>query len=176
MALKFAVLGVIQQGPLHGYEIKKIFSASFARLWRVSPGHLYPLLGKIVEEGLAKKTVIAQEGKPDAHQYSITTKGRKVFQQWLDTSADSLPLIRYEFMLKLFFYAQKDRELAVNEVRRLYANHQAFIEELSTSKKSIASLADNYQLLIFDGGIQMAKGGMRWLKQIEAALLTEEQQ
>jgi len=170
MSLKYAVLGLLHERPMHGYEMKKIFEISFARLWRVSPGQLYPTLRKIVAEGLAKKKVISQEGKPNAHLYRITDKGKSAFSDWLSTPAATMPLFRYDFMVKLFFYEKLERQRAEAEIELLQARHKDFIQELRRMKKEIRDQADEFQLLIIEGGILFARAGMKWLDRVRGAL------
>jgi len=170
MSLKYAVLGLLHEKPMHGYEMKKIFEMAFSRLWRISPGQLYPTLRKIVTEGLAEKKVIRQEGKPDAHLYRITAKGKSVFADWLATPAASMPLFRYDFMLKLFFYEKLDRERAKEEIELLRKGHQDFIQQLRRMKMEVRDRADEFQLLIIEGGILFARAGMKWLDRVRSAL------
>jgi len=170
MSLKYAVLGLLHERPMHGYEMKKIFEVSFARLWRVSPGQLYPLLRKIVSEGLAEKKVIRQEGRPNAHLYRITARGKSVFSDWLETPAAAMPLLRYDFMLKLFFYARLDRERAEEEIALLQEKHKDFVRRLRRTKGEIRDEADEFQLLILEGGILFARAGMKWLDRVRDAL------
>lgn len=70
--LKANVLAVLKEGEAHGYEIrKKIYEKSC--FWKPSFGTLYPLLRKMVKEGLIK--VKNENGKK---VYSLTKKGKKI--------------------------------------------------------------------------------------------------
>ncbi|MCW8956477.1 MAG: PadR family transcriptional regulator [Gammaproteobacteria bacterium] len=170
MSLKYTILGLIKDKPMHGYEIKNIFSVSFARFWRVSPGQLYPLLRKILDEGLAKKSVHIQDGKPNAHVYSITKKGREEFKEWLNEPSDQLPLIRFDLMLKLFFYGQKNHQNCLNELKLLQEASKVFLADLGQKHDDLKNQLDPYQLLILEGGIDMAKCSMKWVNKIESKL------
>lgn len=176
MSLKFAVLGLLAERPMHGYEMKQFFAASFAQLWHVSPGHLYPLLRKIVDEGLAHKQRLAQQGKPDAQVYHITDQGRAAFRTWLDQCDEGMPVIRYDFMLKLFFYSGKERQQALAEIQALKRSHQTFIDNLKEKQRGIAAHADAYQQLVIEGGIHMAQCGIQWLEQVQQQVEKEGKQ
>ncbi|VAW72928.1 Transcriptional regulator, PadR family [hydrothermal vent metagenome] len=173
MSLKFAVLGLLNERPMHGYEIKQVFSTSFAELWHVSPGHLYPLLRKIVEEGLASKKIVAREGRPSAHVYHITPDGRTRFRDWLDECSTEMPLMRYDFMLKLFFYRDKDPQKAAEEIDALQQTQRMFIAHLEEKKRAIVVMADPFQLQIVEGGILMAECGIQWLDRVKNTLHRE---
>lgn len=173
MSLKYTILGLINEKPMHGYEIMNIFAVSFARFWSVSPGQLYPLLRKITEEELAEKSVCVHEGKPNAHIYTITNKGQKEFKAWLNESSDKLPLIRFDLMLKLFFYKQKSNKNCIDELAQLQKNSKLFISDLEEKHKELANHLDPYQLLIIEGGLDMARCSMKWVKKIEEELKKE---
>lgn len=99
---KYAILGILSLGPVSGYDIKKVFQRSVANFWNESYGQIYPLLGTLVDEGLATKSIEKQVGKPDRHTYALTNKGFEELQQWLiEPVKDQIG--RIEIALKLFF-------------------------------------------------------------------------
>src|SRR3954471_16185290 len=49
--LEIAVLGLLKEQPLHGYELKKRLSDTLGFLWGVSYGSLYPALRRLEREG-----------------------------------------------------------------------------------------------------------------------------
>jgi len=42
MALREAILGLLSDGPMTGYEIKQFFRNVIRHFWNVSDGQLYP--------------------------------------------------------------------------------------------------------------------------------------
>ena len=49
--LELAVLGLLSEQPLHGYELKKRLSETLGFLWGVSYGSLYPALRRLERDG-----------------------------------------------------------------------------------------------------------------------------
>ncbi len=49
--LELAVLGLLKEQPLHGYELKKRLSETLGFLWGVSYGSLYPALRRLERDG-----------------------------------------------------------------------------------------------------------------------------
>jgi DNA-binding PadR family transcriptional regulator len=49
--LELAVLGLLKEQPLHGYELKKRLSDTLGFLWGVSYGSLYPALRRLEKTG-----------------------------------------------------------------------------------------------------------------------------
>src|SRR5581483_3552526 len=49
--LELAVLGLLKEQPLHGYELKKRLGETLGFLWGVSYGSLYPALRRLERDG-----------------------------------------------------------------------------------------------------------------------------
>ena len=49
--LELAILGLLKEQPLHGYELKKRLNDTLGQLWGVSFGSLYPALGRLERAG-----------------------------------------------------------------------------------------------------------------------------
>ena len=72
---KYAVLGLLAYAPLSGYDIRRIYAQSLGNFWSESYGHIYPILKRLEDEGLATREVQRQTGKPDRNVYTITDAG-----------------------------------------------------------------------------------------------------
>ena len=72
--LRYYILHKIAQKPIHGYEIIQDIDSKTEGAWRPGAGSLYPILKKLVAEGLIKA-----EPEPSAEAtrrvYRITPKG-----------------------------------------------------------------------------------------------------
>ncbi len=68
--LRYAVLSILKEKPLHGYEIIKAVEGRTKGLWKPSPGSVYPTLKNLHEEGLLD--VKEDDGK---EVYSLTQRG-----------------------------------------------------------------------------------------------------
>lgn len=73
--LEALVLGSLQNGAMHGYEISKRISSRFEGTLRLGEGQLYPILHKLEEQGLVIAEWFSQEGKPARKIYSLTEEG-----------------------------------------------------------------------------------------------------
>ena len=54
--LELAVLGLLSEQPLHGYELKKRLSETLGPLWGISFGSLYPALRRLEKSGAIEAT------------------------------------------------------------------------------------------------------------------------
>ncbi|HEV7688652.1 MAG TPA: PadR family transcriptional regulator, partial [Acidimicrobiia bacterium] len=49
--LELAILGLLKELPLHGYELKKRLNDTLGHVWGVSYGSLYPALARLERMG-----------------------------------------------------------------------------------------------------------------------------
>ncbi len=52
---RFVILGLLNEEPLSGYDIKKIIDIRMSFFWQESYGQIYPELAKLREEGLVEQ-------------------------------------------------------------------------------------------------------------------------
>jgi DNA-binding PadR family transcriptional regulator len=75
--LKLLVLAVLERGPQHAYGIIKELEKSSG--FKPSPGALYPILKKLLKEGLIE--VEHRGGEPSSTRiYKLTNKGREFLE------------------------------------------------------------------------------------------------
>ena len=81
--LEFAILGLLHDGPLHGYELRKRLGTALGMFRAVSYGSLYPALRTIVTEGwiIERADEPATMSKRTRITYELTTAGKEHFQE-----------------------------------------------------------------------------------------------
>ncbi len=96
--LEALVLGVLQDGDLHGYEIAKRIKNMGAKALQVWEGQLYPTLHKLEKEGLISAIWVPQDGKPPRKIYALTDEGKKALvvhhEKWQEFSTVFESLLR----------------------------------------------------------------------------------
>ena len=70
--LELAVLGLLKEQPLHGYELKKRLGETLGFLWGVSYGSLYPALRRLEASGAIEIVEPAPPASPPVPTGSIT--------------------------------------------------------------------------------------------------------
>jgi len=70
--LELAVLGLLKEQPLHGYELKKRLGETLGFLWGVSYGSLYPALQRLEREGAIENVEPGTPQVPPIPTGSIT--------------------------------------------------------------------------------------------------------
>ncbi len=67
--LELAILGLLMQGPMHGYDLRKRIREEFGPLANLSFGSLYPALGRMERAGAVE---VLRGGAPDSRPPSQT--------------------------------------------------------------------------------------------------------
>jgi DNA-binding PadR family transcriptional regulator len=85
-SLEFALLGLLSQGPLHGYELRKRMTAIYGPFRALSFSVLYPQLRKMSESKLIAETVKESGGLSRRSRivYELTAKGEEKFAQLME--------------------------------------------------------------------------------------------
>lgn len=132
---RYAILGMLFDKPMTGYEIKKFMKESTAHFWQESDASLYPMLKKLEKEGKVNAE-ITRKGKLNRIRYAITNTGKKEFASWMEQQVEP-GTHRDELLLKLFFGANssteaiikhlKARQTKIEEMQKKYAYVQMFI-------------------------------------------------
>lgn len=177
---KYAVMGFLSLGPMSGYDIKKMFEQSIINFWNESYGQIYPILKRLVDEGLATRSVEKQIGKPDRHVYALTEGGRKELQHWLTEPAEHQKQ-RIEILLKLFFGRQVPVEDNIRHVERFREVQRQLLQKLGSIEGSVKGEHTGnpdlpYWLMTVSFGQHVYQALIQWCDETLATLsrMTEE--
>ena len=160
---RYAILGVLVEGPSTGYEIKSLMGRSTVYFWRESDSTIYPMLKVLAEEGKVVSE-IAYVGKKKKEIFSITETGLAEFKTWLKMpTVEETP--RNEFLLKLFFVTE------AMEMMRLFEERLEKVEKILAEYKKIeerlVGIADSprktIRLKALRYGISQLESEMQWL-------------
>lgn len=160
---RYAILGMLLDGPTSGYEIKSLMGRSTVYFWRESDSTIYPMLKILTKEGkVLPETVYV--GKKKKQVFSITEAGREEFMAWFENPTGS-ETPRNEFLLKLFFAANQ------REVTRLFEEQlekaESIYEEYRKIEERLEGIANSPQKAIrlkaLRYGIALLESEIQWL-------------
>jgi DNA-binding PadR family transcriptional regulator len=169
--LQFAVLGLLHEGPMHGYELRKRLNSVLGTFRAISYGSLYPCLkemlaaGLIAEDGPADAGAPALSGRRARIVYKLTPEGKDRFQEWL---ADAGPEA-YEdelFGVHLAFFGRTDRDI---RLRILLGRRNRLEERLATLRNNMAKRRerlDEWTLTLQQHGLDSVEREVDWLSQL----------
>jgi len=187
--LELAVLGLLAEQPLHGYELKKRLSETLGPLWGISFGSLYPALRRLEKTGAIEETTAGDEAatgpivptgslsgdiaaarlrrRPRAPRrnrkaYRITDRGRALFAELLNApEADD----DRSFALKLSFcrYLDGPQRLAFLERRRAQLT-----QRLAPARRASGRTIDRYTRSLLEHRARTTQHDLEWLDQLIA--------
>ncbi|CAB4995413.1 unannotated protein [freshwater metagenome] len=126
-SLEFALLGLLSQNPLHGYELRKRLTAIYGPFRALSFSVLYPQLRRMLENGLIQESVVNPAGRSRRSRivYHLAPKGEERFAKLTDTvSPDTWEDEGFE--VRFAFFGPTSRP---NRVRILEGRHRRLREK-----------------------------------------------
>jgi len=133
---RYAILGILSNGPMSGYDIKKFIEVSISNFWSESYGQIYPILKQLSEEGLTSSHTEEQEGKPERYVYTLTSKGWDSLRKWLAEPGE-YQVGRIEVLLKLFFGKHNAISTNLEHVRQFRALQVQLLQKYAEIEKHI---------------------------------------
>lgn len=85
MSLRHALLGVLAARPMSGYELSQFFDSSTGWVWTAPHSQIYPLLGKMQNDGAITSEDQVRGTKLKRKVYSITPDGLAELTDWIAT-------------------------------------------------------------------------------------------
>jgi DNA-binding PadR family transcriptional regulator len=174
MSIKYALLGILAERDLHGYELKSSFDEKVGDFWSLNYGQIYSTLDRLEKEDLVTHDRLTQDKRPDRKIFSITPQGREELEKWLSTPVTKVRALRDEFFIKLVFMDKKDPgpilEL-IEKQKMLYLKQMNRLTHRKVAlKKKGESLDGLTTELLMDAGLFHAEADIKWLSLCESKI------
>ncbi|MDX6254144.1 MAG: hypothetical protein QOJ11_478 [Frankiales bacterium] len=176
--LELAVLGLLQESPLHGYELRKRLNTLLGSLRALSYGSLYPALRDMQTAGYIAEDLPAETDSPLAAPaltgrrgkvvYKLTADGKERFADLL-TEAGPAAWEDENFGVHFAFFGQTDAEvrLRILEGRRSRLEERAYGVRASMSRTR--ERLDSYTTELAKHGLESAEREVRWIEELIAS-------
>lgn len=136
MSLRHALLGVIKDTPLTGYDLVRHFQGTVGFLWSAPQSQIYPELRRMEAEGLIRAKVAPRGKKAQKRIYSITEDGMVELRRWA-TDFMPLPAQRDPIVLKAAFFDLAPVESVREQLRAHIAQFQWRMEQWQAREDAI---------------------------------------
>jgi DNA-binding PadR family transcriptional regulator len=164
--LELAILGLLKERSMHGYQLSKRLTDTLGGFWRVSYGSLYPSLKRLERQGAVEQVFDEQEVGRRKNVYRITERGEIVFRELLDEAGSDATGEDNRFRVRLAFF----KYLAPDARIRLLERRRAFLEQrLDTITGSLTMKHDTYTLSLMQHGRETTEQDIAWLNGLIAA-------
>lgn len=172
--LEFAVLGLLRESPMHGYELRKRLNTSLGVFRAFSYGSLYPCLKTLVQQGwiaeepgsAATEPLTAQlTGRRAKIVYRITAEGKEHFEELLaqtgpDTWEDE------HFGVRFAFFGQTSRDVRMRVLEGRRSRLEERLDKMRASLARTRERLDDYTLELQRHGMESVEREVRWLNEL----------
>jgi DNA-binding PadR family transcriptional regulator len=101
MSVPHAVLGLLEQEPRHGYDLKRLVDRYFAPDHPVAYAQVYSTLSRLETHGRVRLDAVERGEGPERRRYAITDDGIAELDRWLDAPLDAEPHLQAALFTKV---------------------------------------------------------------------------
>lgn len=164
-SLEFALLGLLSQNELHGYELRKRMTAVFGPFRALSFSVLYPQLRRMLDAGLIEESFTEDGGLSRRSRivYRLSAKGAGRFAQLTETvSPDTWEDEGFEVRFALFSPTSRPNRVRILEGRhrRLKERAEILRNELEKSPIGIDKYLEEWRR----HSLESAEREIAWLE------------
>jgi DNA-binding PadR family transcriptional regulator len=171
--LELAVLGLLHETPLHGYELRKRLNSLLGAFRAFGYGSLYPCLKDMLVKGLIADDSAGSPAKPLAGRrskivYRLTADGKERLEDLLGQSGPaSWEDDGFGVHFAFFGLTQADIRMRILEGRRsrLEERLEAFRAAATRTRERV----DSYTLELQRHGLESVEREVRWLNELIAS-------
>jgi DNA-binding PadR family transcriptional regulator len=167
-ALELAVLGLLNESPMHGYELRKRVNALFGWGRVLSYGTLYPGLKQLLRLGFITQADTDPAGKSGRRArivYKLTAEGKEHFA---DLMAEAGPSSWDDdsFGIHFAFFAQTDAETRMRILEGRRSRLEERMARVRTALARTRERVDAYTLELQQHGLDSVEREVRWLNEL----------
>jgi DNA-binding PadR family transcriptional regulator len=172
MSLKFGILGLLAEQPLHAYSVKARFEDLLGGSWEVNIGQVYTTIQRLERDGLVEPA--EPRGDRGRLPYRLTEVGRKALESWLAEPELEPQQLREAIYLKLLLAARianGDLPALLGRQRRVYLQR---LKDLAILEEKARSEGRDDLVLLYQGAILHTEADLKWVDTCAQATKTGE--
>jgi DNA-binding PadR family transcriptional regulator len=167
-ALEVAVLGLLHDAPMHGYELRKQVNALLGWGRLLSYGTLYPALKALGRAGfiVADQTVDPEgRGRRPRIVYELTAAGKEHFAQTLEDSGPST-WDDEAFGVRFAFFSRTDAASRVRILEGRRSRLEERREHVRQAAQRKRDRVDSYTVELQRHGLESVERELTWLTEL----------
>ena len=146
MSIKYAVLGLLAESPLHGYAVHSQFEERLSDFWELNYGQVYQVLTLLEREEFVAARDERVGKRPTRKVYAVTAKGRAALSAWIARRIERRRPFRDDFYVRLLFVDKEDP-----------ARMRELVDaELANCRERLAELVDRRDRYARTGAVSLA--------------------
>jgi len=169
--IEFAILGLLHEAPMHGYELRKRLTGLLGAFRAFSYGSLYPTLRRMQRAGLIAEEdgwASATRGTRRARRvYKITAEGKERFAELIgETGPQTFDDDGFGVHLAFFSRTPAEVRMRILEGRRRRVEERR--EGLRAALARAGEQIDRYTQELHRMGLETSEREVRWLNELIA--------
>jgi DNA-binding PadR family transcriptional regulator len=171
--LELAVLGLLHETPMHGYELRKRLNSVLGAFRAFGYGSLYPCLKELLRQGLIAEevppaTAKSLGGRRSKIVYRLTAEGKERLQELLGQAGpaaweDDGFGVHFAF----FGLTRADIRMRILEGRRSRLEER--VDNFRAAMSRTRQRVDSYTLELQRHGLESVEREVRWLNELIAS-------
>lgn len=182
MSIRQAMLAILEQGPMYGYQLRAEFEQRTGETWPLNIGQVYTTLTRLERDGLVEVVghggadePTAADGSDRQVSYRATDAGRSEVSEWFATPVARSQPPRDELAIKLAIAVTLPGVDVGAIIQRQRSATMAALQDYTRLKRtgraaSPAAPEDLAWSLVLDSLVFDAEAEVRWLDHCEARL------
>jgi DNA-binding PadR family transcriptional regulator len=165
--IELAVLGLLHEGPMHGYELRKRLNLMLGWGRVLSYGSLYPTLKKMLRGNLIEEaaTTVTPVTRRPRIVYQLTEAGQDEFERlmmevgptaWEDDNFD----------IRFAFFSRTDMEIRLRVLEGRRTRLQERLERVQSQLSMTQKEVDRYAMELQRHGVESVEREVRWLSDL----------
>lgn len=168
--LEIAVLGLLNESPMHGYEIRKRLATLLGTFRAFSYGSLYPTLRRLSEAGWISEAAPLEapagaRSRRGKRVYQLTAEGKEHLANLLaDVGPDAFEDEGFGARLAFFAQTRSEIRLQILEGRRRRVEDQR--DGMKSTLARTGERFDRYTRELHEHGLESVDREVRWLTEL----------
>ena len=169
--LELAVLGLLHESPMHGYELRKQLNVVLGWGRLLSYGSLYPALKKMLKAGYIAEHVGGVDGatvgvgRRQRIVYELTAAGNDRFAGLMSEAGPSA----WEddnFDVRFAFFSRTDMEIRLRILEGRRTRLEERLERVQSQLERTQKQMDRYATELQRHGVESVEREVRWLSEL----------
>ncbi|MFI9810949.1 PadR family transcriptional regulator [Saccharothrix variisporea] len=168
--LEFAILGLLHEAPMHGYELRKRLHELLGAFRAFSYGTLYPTLRRLQRAGWIVEEAPEEArtwGRRARKVYKLTAEGKERFADLL-SNAGPQTWDDDSFGVHLAFFSRTPAEIRMRILEGRRRRVEERREGLRTALAGASERIDRYTRELHRMGLESTEREVRWLNELIA--------
>lgn len=169
---EYALLGLLQTQPMHGYEMFQQFeNGTLGQIVHLEMSQLYAYLKKLERLGYIQAQLEPQGSRPPRKTFQLTDEGQTEFLKWLSEPVERPREIRILFLLKLYYARRFIPEQLEQLIDQQIAACRRFLTHLEAQRPETALTDDQtfFDHVILRSRIHQTRALLDWLNELQHA-------